>query len=250
MKHTTCTLLLGALMASSLGAQSVAENRAYFRLGGAYNMNDMKAYLGDRTFSPIYEFGYDFKGPTETTGFGLYVSYITGHGDPMSKYRDVARDPFTGEVEFDDDDNPIYTNDGMRQFLFGWRLGGDLRYRTPISGLTLFMGFNFSWWDGRRVEPGSVRDLDYLWDYYYLPAGGKGSWPDGKAKAGMRFGAEYRITKHWGITWDTSISSWMNRDASTAGQETLTGTRAYKGINPVNPSWMNFAVQYRWSMFD
>jgi len=249
MKHSTCFLLLGALMAPALGAQSVAENRAYLRLGGAYHMNDMKAYLGDRTFSPVYEFGYDFKGPTESTGFGLYVSYITGHGDPMSKYKYF--------VEYDDEDEysgrpiPNYLNNGMKQMLFGWRLGGDLRYRTPLKGLTLFMGFSANWWDGQRREPGTVQDIDDYENFYVLEAGSKSRWPEGKAKVGWRIGAEYRITKNWGVCWDTSVSSWMSRDDSLGqGQQTLTSDRAYKGINPVNPSWMNFSVQYRWSMFD
>jgi len=237
-------------MAPALGAQSVAENRAYLRLGGAYHMNDMKAFLGNRTFSPVYEFGYDFKGPTETTGFGLYVSYITGHGNPMSRYRDIEWYE-DGSPVLDDHDDPTYTNNGMKQTLFGWRLGGDLRYRTPLRGLTLFMGFSANWWDGLRLEPGRVQHAEnFNYSYYFtLP---KGNWPEGKAKVGWRIGAEYRITDHWGVSWDTSVSSWLSRSGNTSqiGQDTLTGTRAYKGINPVNPSWMNFAVQYRWSIWD
>jgi hypothetical protein len=256
MKHTICTLLLAALAASSLGAQSVAENRAYFRLGGAYHLNDMKAYLGDRTFSPVYEFGYDFKGPTETTGFGLYVSYITGHGDLIAKYRDVRTEfDSTGvdtnywDPDWDDDDLPVphYLNDGLKQWLFGWRIGGDLRYRTPVQGLTLFMGFSANWWDGRRVTNGRAQDPDDYEHWYPLPAG---NWPEGKAKIGWRFGAEYRINKNWGVCWDTSVSSWMSRNGSGPGQETTTGTYSFKGVNPVNPSWMNFAVQYRWNIWN
>jgi len=241
MKHSTCFLLLGALLAPglapNLGAQSVAENRTYFRLGGAYHMNDMKFYLGNRTFSPIYEVGHDFKGPTETTGFGVYVSYVTGHGDPIKEYADWTPGP-NGEH--------VYLNEGMKQALFGWRLGADLRYRTPISNLTLFMGFNANWWDGMRLESGKVQRIDNFNEYYTIP---KGPWPEGKAKVGWRIGAEYRITKNWGVCWDTSVSTWLQRN-DTAGQGTLTGTRAYKGINPVHPSWMNFAVQYRWSIWD
>jgi len=256
MKHSTCFLLLSGLLAPSLSAQSVAEHRTYFRLGGAYHMNDMKAYLGDRAFSPIYELGHDFKGPTESTGFGVYVSYITGHGDSMSQYRyfkDFKK--FDGPNGLVDPGQPgavrgvepDYLNDGMKQILFGWRFGADLRYRTPISGLTAFIGFSANWWDGRVLEPGTVRQYNNRDLYYEIPYG---PWPDGQAKAGWRIGAEYRITDHWGVTWDTSISSWLSRNNNGRGQETLTGQYAYKGINPVNPSWMNFAVQYRWSLFN
>lgn len=251
MKHSTCFLLLGALLAPGLSAQSVAENRAYFRLGGAYHMNDLKAYLGDRTFSPIYELGYDFKGPTETTGFGLYVSYITGHGDPNENYRDLktyfSQGADTNYWELDDNGKPQYLNDGLKQTLFGWRVGVDLRYRTPIENLTIFMGFSANWWDGAIVQKGRVQDVDDFEHWYPINVG---NWPEGKAKIGWRIGAEYRITKNWGVCWDTSVSSWMSRNGSGAGQETRTGTRAYKGINPVNPSWMNIAVQYRWNIWN
>jgi hypothetical protein len=225
----------------------VAENRAYFRLGGAYHLNDLKMYMGERTYSPVYEIGYDFKGPTESTGIGLYVSYFTGHGDPITQYRDFVVDPRSDYPIFDDNDNFQYKNDGLKQTLFGWRLGADLRYKSPLKGLTLFAGFNVNWWDGERFSDGRVRDIDDLDHYWPIPTG---PWPEGKAKMGLRFGAEYRITKHWGISWDTSVASWMSRDGESQGHDTLTYNRAYKGINPVNPSWMNFAVQYRWSMFD
>jgi hypothetical protein len=238
MKHSTRTLLLGALLAPALGAQSVAENRMYFRLGGAYHLNDMKAYLGDRAFSPIYEIGCDLKGPTEATGFGLYVSYVTGHGDPIGAYRDWTTNALGERVDI---------NDGLQQTLFGWRLGGDMRFRTPIGGLTLFAGFSANWWDGQRLEPGRVQNVDNVNQHYNIT---KGRWPEGKEKIGARIGAEYRITKNWGVSWDASVSSWLSRNNAYTGQETLTGTRAYKGINPVNPSWMNFAVQYRWSMLN
>jgi len=235
MKHSICTLLLGAFVVPGLGAQSVAENRMYFRLGGAYHLNDMKAYLGDRAFSPIYEIGYDFKGPTEATGFGLYVSYVTGHGDPIKQYRDWTTNAL---------DERVYLNEGMKQTLFGWRIGGDMRYRTPLGGLTLFAGFSANWWDGQRLESGKVQSFENRNVYYTIP---RGLWPEGQAKIGARLGAEYRITQRWGVSWDASIASWLSRNDGYAGQETLTRNKPYKGINPVNPSWMNFAVQYRWN---
>ena len=222
MKYSTL-LLLGALLAP-LGAQSVAENRAYFRLGGAYSQNDLKAYLGDRAFNPIYEIGYDFHGPTAATGLALYASYLAAHGDPIEKHR------------------------GLKQALFGWRAGLDMRFRTPIKGFTPFAGFNVNWYDGLRTEYGEVQDNQAINTRYRLYPGG---WGEGKAKMGFRFGAEYRITENWGVSIDNSVSYWMSKSNSgTPAQASLTGARYYKGINPVAPTWLNIAVQYRWNMWE
>ena len=223
MKHTTYLLLLSSLLGplSVLSAQSVAEKRAYVRLGAAWSQNDLKAYLGDRAFSPIYEVGYDFNGPTETTGIGLYVSYLTAHGDNIERYG------------------------GLRQRLFGWRVGSDLRFRTPIKGFTPFVGFSVNWYDGQRAEGGTVPDIDNFQNVWVL---GPGNWPEGKAKLGMRVGAEYRITESWGISIDASVSNWYSKTTSSPTHPSITGPRHYKGINPVAPSWINFAVQYRWSL--
>jgi hypothetical protein len=240
MKLTTSFLLLGVLL-SPLSAQSVAEHRMYFRLGGAYSQNDLKAYLGDRAFSPIYELGYNFNGPTESTGYGLYVSYITAHGDPMTKYPSKLIKDNTGTV--------IGREGGIEQVLYGWRLGGDLHYATPLEGLTVFAGLSLNWWDGSVTVAGYVPNHhenreNLAAAYYEIP---KVSWPEGKVKYGIRMGAEYRITKNWGVSVDGSLANWMVRGDDAVGQETLTGYKHYKGINPVNPSWINFAVQYRWN---
>jgi len=223
MKYTTCFLLLGALVAPA-SAQSVADSRAYFRLGGAFSQSDLKAYLGDRAVNPVYEIGYDFNGPTETTGLGIYVSYLTAHGDPIEKYK------------------------GLAQALFGWRVGFDMRFRTPIKGLTPFAGFSANWYDGVRTAYGEVQDNQAMNTQYRLFPG---NWPEGTAKMGFRFGAEYRINKNWGVSIDNSVSHWLSRiNDGTPGQEAETGSRYYKGINPVAPCWLNIAVQYRWSVWD
>jgi len=222
MKHTTYLLLLSSMLVplSALKAQSVAEKRAYVRLGAAMPQNDLKAFLGDRAYSPIYEVGYDFNGPNETTGIGVYVSYLTAHGDNIEHYG------------------------GLRQRIFGWRIGSDLRFRTPIKGFTPFVGFSVNWYDGQRAEGGRVQDLDNLENVWILEPG---NWPEGKAKLGVRVGAEYRITENWGISIDGSLSNWYSRNPTV--QSHPTGPRHYKGINPVAPSWINFAVQYRWNIW-
>ena len=252
MKYTTCVMLLCAALLP-LGAQSTAENRAYFRVGGTYNQNDLKAYLGNRQGSPIYEIGWDFNGPTETTGLGVYFSYLAATGDPMKEYR------YFTEVESTDMTKPNYNvpkylNDGMKQSLYCWRMGFDMRFRTPIEGFTPFGGFNVNWFDGFRTMHGTVQAVE---EYRPGQANSKlqipsGQYPEGQAKMGIRFGAEYRITKNWGVSIDQSVSYWMSRSNNgTAGQSwSLTGNRYYKGINPVAPTWVSFSVQYRWSPWD
>jgi hypothetical protein len=254
MKYTTCVMLLCAALLP-LGAQTTSENRAYFRVGGTYNQNDLKAYLGDRQGSPIYEIGYDFNGPTEHTGLGVYFSYLAATGDLMEQYRYYTR--------VDSDNQPIYLNDGMKQNLFVWRLGFDMRFRTPIKGFTPYGGFNVNWYDGFRTVRGTVENYEdwrtpgnpYVTvpsdavALYQLPAG---NYPEGQAKLGIRFGAEYRINKNWGVSIDQSVSHWMSRSNATNNsfQTSLTGNRYYKGVNPVAPTWVSFSVQYRWSIWN
>jgi len=224
MKHAIHLLFSSLMMIplSALNAQSVSEKKAYFRLGAAMSQNDLKAYLGDRSYSPIYEIGYDFNGPTESTGFGVYASYLTGHGDPIEHY------------------------EGLRQVLFGWRFGVDMRFRTPVKGLTPFMGFSANFWDGQVRAGGVVTDKDNLNTKYEIPPR---RWPESRPKIGVRFGIEYRINASWGVVVDSSASTWLSRNSAQLGTANIaTGQRYYKGINPVSPSWINFAVQYRWNI--
>ena len=223
MKHTTCFFLL-CLALAPLHGQSVAENRTYLRVGGAYSQNDLKAYLGDRTFNPIYEVGFDLRGPTEATGLALYGSYLAAHGNQIDKYH------------------------GLKQALFSYRLGIDMHFRTPIKGLTPFGGLNVNWFDGIRTHSGWVQDNTNMNNRFDLVPG---PWPEGKAKLGFRFGAEYRITEHWGVSIDNSVTHWLSKsNDGTPAQTSLTGSRYYKGINPVAPTWLNIAVQYRWNMWE
>jgi len=223
MKHTTCIFLLSALLLPAK-AQSVAENRAYLRVGAAGSQNDLKAYLGDRAFNPIYEVGYNFHGPTETTGLAVYGSYLAAHGNPIVKYG------------------------GLKQALFSYRLGVDLHFRTPIKGFAPFAGFNVNWFDGLITQSGLVQDNQNKNNQFLILAG---AWPEGQAKLGFRFGAEYRITKNWGVSIDNSITHWLSKsNDGNSGQASLTGARYYKGINPVAPTWLNIAVQYRWKIWE
>jgi len=221
MKHVI-HLLFSSLMLVPLSAQSVAEKRAYFRLGAAMSQNDLKVYLGDRSYSPIYEIGYDFNGPTEETGLGVYVSYLTAHGDPIERY------------------------DGLRQVLFGWRFGVDMRFSTPIKGLTPFMGFSANFYDGQVRATGVVQDVDNINTKHEITPR---RWPESRPKIGVRFGIEYRINESWGVVVDGSASTWLSRNSGVVGAANIaTGQRYYKGINPVSPSWINLAVQYRWNV--
>ena len=225
MKHATHLLFAGLALASlsalnALNAQSVAEKRAYFRLGAAMSQNDLKAYLGDRAYSPIYEIGYDIKGPTDSTAFGVYASYITAHGDPIEQYK------------------------GLRQVLFGWRFGVDMRFRTPIKGLTPFVGFSANFFDGQVRAAGFVQNVDnFEQEFTITPR----SWPESRPKIGARAGLEYRVTESWGAVIDFSGATWLSKN-SAVDPGFPTGARRYNGINPVSPNWVNFAVQYRWNV--
>jgi len=221
MKYITYVSLLSALL-MPLSAQSVAEKRAYARMGFAWSQNDLDAYLGGRTFNPVYEVGLDIPGYNETTGFAIYASYITAHGDPIEKYG------------------------GLQQALYGWRGGADIRFRTPIKGFTPFAGFNLNWWDGIRFQGGRIPDVDNINREIEIPAG---TYTDGRVKYGMRVGAEYRINERWGVSIDGSLSAWISSNNSARNPSITGNTRHYKGVNPVNPSWINFAVQYRWDLF-
>ena len=220
MKHVIYISLLGALI-MPLSAQAIAEKRAYARLGAAWSQNDLAAFLGDRAFNPIYEVGLDIPGYNEIIGLGVYCSYLAAHGDPIDKY------------------------EGLKQAIWGWRGGADIRFRTPIKGLTPFAGFNLNWWDGQRIVGGRVQNTSNFEEWFDLP---KGTYPDGKVKYGMRVGVEYRINESWGVSIDGSMSAWRSRNNSSINPSP-TGQRHYKGVNPVSPSWINFAVQYRWDLW-
>jgi len=236
MKHLTRFMLL-SLLAAPLCAQSVSENRAYLRLGLANSQANLRAYLGGRAYSPIYEIGYDFKGPTEDVGFGLYASYLTAHGDPIK-----AHAYYSG---FDGDGKPIYENDGLQQVLFAWRFGIDMRFRTPIQNLTGYAGASGTFFDGLRQTRATVQDYDYPDDPFMLD---KGGYPEGKMKLGLRVGLEYRITKEWGVSLEGSLSSWLNR--GTDNPLTDYFYKPVDGINPVKPAWISVSAQYRFNAWN
>ena len=235
MRHLTKFMLL-SLLAAPLCAQSVSENRAYLRLGLANSQANLRAYLGGRAYSPIYEIGYDFKGPTEDVGFGVYASYLTAHGDPIKKYAYYDR--------FDEHDKPIYENDGLQQVLFAWRFGIDMRFRTPVQNLTGYAGASGTFFDGIRQTRATVPDYDDP-DYpFTLEPGG---YPEGKVKLGLRIGLEYRITKEWGVSLEGSLSSWRSQGENKPVTEGL--VKPVSGINPVRPAWITVSAQYRFNIW-
>jgi hypothetical protein len=193
----------------------------YVRIGAANSQANLRAYLGGRAFNPIYEMGYDFSGLTEYTGLNLYLSYLAAHGDPIEKYG------------------------GLKQALFGWRAGIDMRFKTPCGNLNVYAGMNLNWWDGIRVTPGSIPNYDNPRSPFPIRAG---EWPEGQAKFGMRLGVEYRFNEKWGVSLDGNTGAWLSM-STINGVQPISGQRNVRGVNPVAPTWIALSAQYRYNLW-
>ncbi len=214
-------LFLSGLAALALQGQSTADHPVYVRLSAVMPMGDLKAYLGDKTLVHAFEVGHDFKGPDDWAGLGLYATYLVANGSPITKYQ------------------------GLKQSLYGWRVGGDVRFKTPVAGLTPFLGVSITAYDGKIDKGGVVPNYDTPSQPFQVPAG---PYPEGKGKFGGRLGVEYRINKEWGLALDYSFSEWRS-DFRLGTYTPITGHRVVNGLNPVNPSWIALSAQYRWSVW-
>ncbi len=214
-------LILSGFAGLALQAQTVADFPAYFRASAVKPMSDLRAYLGGQDLVYAYELGYDFHGPDAWAGLGIYVTYLVANGSPISTYQ------------------------GLTQSVYGWRVGGDVRFHTPIKGLTPFIGFSVTAYDGKVNRGGVVPNYDTPSQPYVVPAA---PYPEGKGKFGGRVGVEYRINKEWGVALDYSFSEWRS-DFQLGGYTPVTGQRVVNGLNPVNPSWIALSAQYRFSIW-
>ena len=218
MSRIGAMLLAGGMV---LQAQAVAERPAYARVSAVLPSGDLKAYLGDKPLAYSFEVGYDIQGPDEHAALGLYSSYLIANGKAIGKYG------------------------GLRQSLYGWRVGADVRFKTPIQGLTPFLGLSMTAYNGVRDEGGLVPNYDVPSKPFQV---GTGRYPERKGKFGARVGLEYRLNEAWGVVLDYSFSEWVS-DFQLNSYMPMTGTRVVDGVNPVHPSWVALSVQYRFKLW-
>lgn len=214
-----CLLATAAALPAVLGAQAVAERPAYARLSAVIPMDNFKSYLGAKAPAQALELGYDFSGPDEWAGLGVHLTYLNAAGSSIEKYG------------------------GLQQSLRGWRLGGDVRLKTPVKDLTAFAGITVSKYRGRRDAAGVLPNYDAPASPFRVPAG---DYPETQTKFGARAGVEYRINAAWGVALDYSFSEWRS-DYQINSYTPGTGSRTMDGVNPLNPSWIALSAQYRWS---
>lgn len=219
MKKLAALILAGCAL-PAVQAQSAAEKPAYVRLTAVRPMGDLYAYLGQKPLATAFEFGYDFSGPDDLAGLGVYVTRLQASGQAMDKYQ------------------------GLTQTLNAWRLGGDVRFKTPVQGLTPYLGLSLSFYEGKRTTGGVVPNFDTPATPWIVAPG---DYPEkNKAKFGGRLGVEYRFNAAWGMSVDYNFSEWKS-EYRLGTFTPITGHRHTDGINPINPSWIGVSAQYRWS---
>lgn len=192
-----------------------AEQPTYVRLGALSSQGDLRAYAGGKAMGYGLEIGHNLGVPgAEIIGLDVFAGFMKINGDPSGTFG------------------------GLKQNLQAWRLGTDIRFSTPLEGLTPYAGINMNYFQGKRLNGGSVKTYDGT---FSIDAGNYG---ERKGKFGYRIGLEYRINRSWGVSLDFSQSEWFD-DYAQGDHEPMTGERAVKGLNPINPSWLSFSVQYR-----
>jgi hypothetical protein len=119
-----------------------------------------------------------------------------------------------------------------------------MRFRTPIKNLTGYAGASANFYDGIRNTSARVPNYDQPNNPFTLEPG---SYPEGKAKLGLRIGLEYRVTEEWGISLDGNLSSWLNRGGLNPLVSGL--IKPVSGVNPVRPAWISVSAQYRFNVW-
>ncbi len=192
-----------------------AEQPDYLRLSALSTQGDLRAYAGGKAFGHGFEVGHGLNVPgSEVIGLGVFAGFLKVTGDASAPMG------------------------GLRQSLEAWRVGGDVRFATPLEGLTPYAGINLNYFSGKRLNSGSI--LTYDGRYAITP----GPYGERGAKFGFRIGLEYRFNRAWGASVDFNHSEWYD-DYAKGDHEPMTGDRGVKGLNPINPSWLAFSVQYR-----
>lgn len=204
MRKLTTLLVLGvAAMGLSAGD---AERPFYLRAGGMMSQGDLRDFLGGKAFGYGYEIGYDWTNPEDLIGISLYGGYLRWNGDENTYL-------------------------GTTQTMRAWRGGIDLRFNTPMKNLTPYAGVGMAFFDGQRLTATVINGEP-------IPAG---TYPDTKAKFGLRVGVEYQITPAWGLTFDYNAYEWRSDINQNVSPYKI------KGYNPVHPSWVGMSVQYKFN---
>lgn len=213
--RTVFALVLAPLAASTILA--AAEAPDYFRVSVLSTQGDLRAYAGGKAFGHGFEIGHTLPLPgSDVIGMAVFAGFMKVNGDASSRFG------------------------GLKQSLQAWRFGADFRFATPLPALTPYVGFNVNFFDGKRLNAGSVNTYDGT---YALDPG---PYAEGKAKLGFRLGLEYRFNERWGASVDYNHSEWYN-DFAKGDHIPMSGERPITGLNPINPSWLAFSVQYRFN---
>ncbi|MBI4912788.1 MAG: outer membrane beta-barrel protein [Acidobacteria bacterium] len=220
MKNAFRTSLLAGLVAASGFAQDAAKPPISFKIQEITTFADWRAYAGGKSFGWGFELGYDFSTPGDVAGIAVYAGYVRSIGDLR---KEIYQTP-TGSFA------PIGT--GFN--LMGWRLGGDIRFETPIKGLTPYIGLGLVYWKGERMGDSPI-------------FGPKGPILESNAKFAGRVGVEYQITKSWGVSADYNYSEWRANSRDTNMNGSKEASLKISGYNPMNPSWMAISASYRFN---
>lgn len=104
------------------------------------------------------------------------------------------------------------------------RAGADLTFRTPSDKITPYVGLIFSRWMASASQPGSLKPaaLDFS---------------DKGFKLGVRLGVDVNLTQNVVLAADYNFSEWRHDNDISS--------KAIRGVNPVNPSWMSVTARYR-----
>ncbi len=210
---------LVGLMASAAFGQEVKP--FYIKGTSVITQGDLRAYAGGKSTGYAIECGYDFHRGQDLIGYSIFAAYQRVNGDVNHNLVPVDTQGHRAALE---------TKFGVDT----WRCGVDLRFTTPVKGLTPFAGLNANFHKG-------------FWSNNSPVLGPSGTLPDHKAKFGARIGVEYLFLKDWAATVEYDATEWRSGAHEYVDPVTQTTVRRGKGYNPVNPSWLGVSVSYRFN---
>lgn len=219
IKNVFALLVLGT-GACGLSAQD-SERPYYIGFTVGSSQDDLRAYMGGRSFGHAFEVGYDWTKPEDFVGIRAYGNHLRWIGD-HSERLDVT------------------------QSLVAWRAGVEFSFTSPVKNLRPYAGITITYWDGKRLTDSEVLGGYKTSPPYILLAG---SYPDSKAKFGFRFGVDYSVLDYLTVSLDYNFSEWRSAQRGMPAETSLVNY-AYKipGYNPVHPSWVGISVKYKFDI--